>query len=147
MGAQHVVVGTKVAYAFCPPASGKHYSSSGLGPIAPRFYGPDDVALPQGWIHNLEHGGIVILYNCTMGGCDAAAQAALRSLSANFPPSPRCGIPGGALSPVIARFDQMSTGFAALVWTRVLLQPTLDIPRILDFYQDVGELTNPEQFC
>ncbi len=147
IGNGHVLVGTAVTYASCPPASGKHYSSNGLGPIAPRFYGPGDAVLPQGWIHNLEHGGVVILYNCARGGCDGRSMDSLRTLAAAFPTSPRCGLPAGVVSPVIARFDQMGTPFAVLVWDRVLLQGALDISQMLAFFTNVGETTNPEQYC
>jgi len=147
MGAGHVLPGTAVTYASCPPATGKHYNSAGLGPIAPRFYGPDDDVIPQGWLHNLEHGGFVVLYNCVLGACDTATLSQLRTLAATFPASPRCQIPGGALSPVIARFDQMQAPFAALVWDRVYFQQTLDTADILAFWANVGETTNPEKFC
>ncbi len=147
MGRGHVAVGTPLTYTFCPPASGKHYNASGLGPIPPRFYGPDDGTVPQGWIHDLEHGGMVILYNCARSGCDTGAQDQLRKLATTFPESPVCKIPGGLLSPVIARFDQMKTSFAAVVWGRVLFQDKLDVPEILDFFKNVGETTNPEAQC
>ena len=143
----HVAVGTLVTYTYCPPASGKHYSASALGPIAPRFYGPDDTALPEGWIHNLEHGGLVVLYNCARNGCDSTSLDQLRRLTANFPASPVCKVPAGALSPVIARFDQMKTNFAALLWGRVLMQDTLDTAQMLEFFKNVGETTNPEPQC
>ncbi len=55
-------------YAYCPPASGPHYNNPGIdGPIPAKFYGPDDGTRPEGWIHNLEHGAVVILYNCKHG--------------------------------------------------------------------------------
>lgn len=147
LGHLHEAVGTPLTYTFCPPASGKHYSESGLGPIPPRFYGPDDGAIPQGWIHNLEHGGLVVLYNCARGGCDTSAQDQLRQLATTFPASPVCKIPGGLLSPVIARFDQMKASFAAVVWGRVLFQDKLDVPQMLEFFKNVGETTNPEAQC
>ena len=143
----HVVVGTPVTYTFCPPASGKHYNASGQGPIAPRFYGPDDTTVPEGWIHNLEHGGLVILYNCARSGCDTNSLDQLKTLAASFPASPRCQIPGGLISPVITRFDSMKSSFAAVVWDRVLFLDKLDTAQILDFFKNVGETTNPEQQC
>jgi hypothetical protein len=146
-GRGHVVVGTQVTYTFCPPASGKHYSASGQGPIAPRYYGPDDTAIPQGWVHNLEHGGMVILYNCARNGCDTNSQTTLKQLIGKFPASPVCKIAGGLLSPVIARFDQMKANFAAVVWDRVLFQDTLDVSAMLEFFQNQGEKNNPERQC
>lgn len=146
MARGHVAVGTSVTYTYCPPASGKHYNAPGQGPLPPRFYGPDTTIVPQGWIHNLEHGGLVILYNCAKG-CDNASLDQLRQLASTFPASPRCKIAGGLISPVIARFDQMKASFAAIVWDRVLFQDTLNTSQILEFFKNVGETTNPEQQC
>jgi hypothetical protein len=144
MGNQHVPVGTVIKYTYCPPASGKHYFASGVGPIPARVYGPTDNVVPDGWVHNLEHGGLVVLYR----GADVDV-AALQALYAAIPPSPVCGFPPGgqAPSPVIARFDQMAWPFAALVWDRVLPLQTLDQAAILDLYKRYGEVTNPEKLC
>ncbi len=144
---QHLDVGEKARYTYCPPASGAHYNQAGQGPIRPRYYGPDDPTTPQGWIHNLEHGGIVILYNCK-NGCDGAALQELQSLAQNFPDSPVCHIPRGTnVSPVIARFDEMNAKFAALVWDRILFQDTLDTNQILEFYRTEAERNPPELLC
>ncbi len=91
-------------------------------PIAPRLYGPTDATVPEGWIHNLEHGALVLLYRGDSDGRDAGRPG--RRCSAfydSFPNSPVCNIqPGTIQGPVIARFDDMKTPFAALVWDRVL---------------------------
>lgn len=141
--------GEKVTYTYCPPASGPHYQAPG-GPITPRFYGPGDRALPQGWVHNLEHGAMIILYRGRDGdpGVTDAGQTALRALFDEFPASPVCNIqPGTTQGPVIARFDDMETPYAALVWGRVLPLDTLDTAQILEFWQIWGERTNPEPQC
>jgi len=148
MGRQHLAVGDKVTYTYCAPASGSHYNRPGsAGPIPARVYGPSDNVLPEGWIHNLEHGGIVILYTGTGPGATADGQAQLRALYDAFPNSPVCNIPKGENAPVIARFDQMSTPFQAIVWGRVLTLDTLDEAKILAFYEQWGERTNPEPQC
>ncbi len=96
MGRQHVAVGTKVTYTYCAPASGNHFNVPGTaGPIPARVYGPNDQVLPQGWIHNLEHGGIVILYTGNGPGATADGQAQLHALYDVFPNSPVCNIPKG----------------------------------------------------
>jgi Protein of unknown function (DUF3105) len=144
MGNTHVAPGTVVRYTYCPPASGRHYIGEGIGPIPARPYGPGDTVIPEGWVHNLEHGGLVILYR----GAEAD-QTALRALYDAVPSSPVCGFePGGrSPGPVIARFDQMAWPFAALVWDRVLPLETLDQAAILDFYARYAERTNPEKLC
>lgn len=148
MGRGHVAVGDQVKYTFCPPASGNHYNASGFGPILPRLYGPNDKTLPEGWVHNLEHGGLVVLYRGDGPGASADGQKALRDLFTSFPASPVCGFAAGTnYSPVIARFDDMATPYAALVWGRVLPLETLDTQAILAFNSAWAEKTNPEAFC
>jgi len=144
MGPGHVTTGTTIKYTYCPPASGKHYNGAGVGPIQARVYGPDDTVMPNGWVHNLEHGGLVILYKGAQ-----VDEAALRAMYDAIPPSPVCGFePGGqSPGPVLARFDDMAWPFGALVWGRVLPLQTLDQPAILEFYQTFAERTNPEELC
>jgi hypothetical protein len=138
-------------YTLCPPASGPHFNGSGIGPIRPQVYGPDDYAPPQGWLHNMEHGAIVVLYR---GGEGSEAvtedgQAKLRELYRNFPLSPICGFERGNPDNgvIIARFDDMEWPYAALVWDRVLPLQTLDANLIYRFWATEGERTNPENRC
>jgi len=148
MGNLHISIGSSQRYAYCPPASGPHYNNPGVdGPIPAKYYGPDEGTRPEGWIHNLEHGAVVILYNCKMGACDDTTQAALQAIPQGFPDSPICGVRAGDLAPVIARFDDMPTEFAAMVWDRVLYLNTLDVNQIKAFYATQGERYNPEPQC
>jgi hypothetical protein len=60
--AEHVPAGTQIEYATRPPSSGKHYDA-----WYPT-YGVVEEAVPAGnWVHNLEHGAVVLLYNCPQG--------------------------------------------------------------------------------
>ena len=147
MGRDHVPVGSAVKYLYCPPASGNHYFQSLLGPIPARLYGPDEHPVPQGWVHNLEHGALVLLYRCPGDACTDAGQAALNQLYQSFPNSPVCNLPAGLIGPVIARFDDMAYPYAALVWDQILPLQTLDRAQILAFFQQNGERTNPEAQC
>jgi Protein of unknown function (DUF3105) len=60
-GNTHVPDGTEVQYGTTPPTSGDHYAN----PADAGFYPPDAAAqLPdERFVHNLEHGQIVIWYN------------------------------------------------------------------------------------
>ncbi len=147
MGNSHVAVGEKVTYAYCAPASGSHYNASGRGPIPARVYAPTDNVPPEGWIHNLEHGALVVLYQGTSAGSTAEGQAALKAFYDSFPNSPRCGLAKGQLGPVIARFDDMAAPFEAIIWDRVLPLQTFDQAQILAFFNQSGERTNPEDQC
>jgi hypothetical protein len=64
-GQMHVDPPATVMYRDNPPASGNHY------PV-PAPWGIGTVQREQ-WVHNLEHGGIVMLYNCP-AGCAADQQ-------------------------------------------------------------------------
>jgi hypothetical protein len=147
LGRSHVAAGTVVRYTICPPASGQHYNAAAAGPIQPKVYGPDDEALPEGWIHNLEHGALVVLYRCPGDACTDAGQTAFKQFFATFPASPICGIPPARLSPVIARFDDMKFPIAAIVWDVILPLQTFDQAQILAFFNQQAERTNPEQQC
>ncbi len=145
-GNGHVQTGDKVAYPVCPPASGKHLNRVGFGPLEPQVYGPDDESLPNGWIHNLEHGGLVLLYSCDSGACDDAGIAALKTFDDGFPSSAICGLAPGTVGPVVARFEQMPTKYTALVWNRVLYLDTLDAAQVYDFYLRYGERVSEGRF-
>jgi hypothetical protein len=149
MGYTHIPPGTFQRYTYCPPASGNHYSAAGLGPISPvrQVYGPDDQVVPQSWIHNLEHGGLVVLYSCKDGCPDDPTKQQFQQFYDDFPASPICHIPAHVLSPVVARFDDMSTKYAAVVWDRVLLLDTFDQAKILAFFNQWADKTNREKQC
>jgi hypothetical protein len=60
LGNAHVNVGQPVQYPVMPPTSGSHWPSPG-GPLKAGSY--DAVQPFEATVHNLEHGGIVIVYN------------------------------------------------------------------------------------
>jgi hypothetical protein len=62
----HVAPPAKVTYLHDPPTSGCHYNLGyGQAPVTAGAY--DRVVEPERWVHNLEHGYIVVLYNCPSG--------------------------------------------------------------------------------
>jgi Protein of unknown function (DUF3105) len=60
----HIDPSTTWTYKFYPPTSGPHYSVPGS---APAQWQTIDTLLEGQFVHNLEHGGIAILYNCPSG--------------------------------------------------------------------------------
>lgn len=148
MGRGHANPGDTVSWALCPPASGKHYQAPG-GPIRAGLYGPNDQAQPPGWVHNLEHGALVLAYNCELAPdiCTDDGQQQLEALLARWPDSPICRVPPGELTPVIVRFDDMRYPFAAIVWDVILPMQSIDEPSLLEFYARQGEQFNPESQC
>ena len=145
-GNTHIGAGDKATYQVCPPASGKHLNRVGFGPIEPQVYGPEDRSLPTGWVHNLEHGGLVLLYSCDKGACDDATLAALQAFDDGFPDSAICGITPGVVGPVVARFEEMPTRFAAMLWDRVLYLDELDSAQIYDFFLRYAERVSDGRF-
>ena len=77
-GRRHVEYGAEVTYQYCAPASGPHYNKAGSGPIKPLLYGPQDSVLPQAWIHNLEHGAMIVLYTGSSEGATPEGQKQTR---------------------------------------------------------------------
>jgi len=146
-GKTHINPGTFQAYDQCPPASGPHNTTSQFGPIEARYYGPDEQTVPQGWVHNLEHGALVVLYKCTGDECGDTTQSQLKEFARTFPPSPVCNVKAGVVSPVITRFEQMPHAFAAIVWDRVMYLDSWNAQQVLDFYSQYGEKANPEPQC
>jgi len=144
LGRNHVQVGSSVTYEFCPPTSGPHYNADRMGPIPTLFYGKDETTVPEGWVHNLEHGAMVVLYRCPEG-CGTDAQTSLAGLQQQLPASPLCGFPPGS-NVVVTRFDQMPTPYAAVVWGRVVFMDTLDVGAVTTFYGQSADRA-PEPKC
>jgi hypothetical protein len=134
MGRNHLAVGSRLEYAECPPASGPHYSATGVAPVRPGFYAADAGIGPGSWVHNLEHGFVVALYRCPNGSCPSEdVLSDLRQFVLQGPStatSARCGYQSKVLA---ARFDDIATPFALLAWDHVLLLDTFEVSTALDF--------------
>lgn len=86
----HVPEGTAITYTNNPPASGPHY------PVWLRY---EEYATPMArgyWVHNLEHGAIVMLYR---PDTPASAVAALTDAFHSLPIDPECGHLRALLTP------------------------------------------------
>lgn len=81
----HVVRPARVTYKHQPPSSGDHYNEP---PLAPRPWGTIQTdVMPEEFVHNLEHGGVVLVYRCSGAECDAA-NAAAQNLYNSLPKEP-----------------------------------------------------------
>ncbi len=128
--------GSTIEYAYCPPTSGDHYNAPGQGPIRREFYGPGSERAPGGWIHNLEHGWIVLAYQGGEG--QAPSEDVLAEMRTFFETAPPSTLPGPCASPnklLVVRFDEMDTPFAMLAWDHALLMDTFDQEQALTFYE------------
>jgi hypothetical protein len=82
-GHNHVDPSTSPTYQSYPPASGPHYSVAGSAPVPWQTIG---TLLEGQYIHNLEHGGIVILYNCPSGNDCTTLKNQLENYVKNLAP-------------------------------------------------------------
>ncbi len=120
----HVPVCSAVTYASNPPTSGPHY---------PNWAKYQAFAAPVGrpfWVHNLEHGAIVITYNCP-DGC-AADVAALQVMLATQPADASCG--GSVRNRFVITPDPLlDVRFAASAWGFALRSDCFDLTALDDF--------------
>lgn len=120
-GRTHVPEGSAIQYKSYPPASGSHYPS----PTTTGFY-PN--AVPEGtFVHNLEHGYIVILYKPSL---DAASQQQLKQAVQDFPKSKF-----GTIKLVVAPYDKMDTPITALAWDWKMPLAAFDRDQLVQFYR------------
>src|SRR2546422_119964 len=128
-GRQHVQAGTQVTYQHQPPTSGSHYSQTGVAPTAWQTIGPIQ---PEVWVHNLEHGGIVLLYNCP-GGCDDLQKQLTTYVNSIVPAEPQYG----EYKIIMTPYSQgMGThNVAVLAWDRIEFLDGYDQAKITQFYE------------
>lgn len=138
-GNVHVPTGANICYEHNPPASGNHYSNSN-SPAAAGFY--DEAVSTPRWVHSIEHGAIVLLYDCG-GDCPDELKDQLRSLFDSVPREPLFG----QKKVLITRYAGVSppcTGvptfpasgpFLAIAWNVQRSFDTLDTEGILAFYR------------
>ena len=111
-GRSHVTRPARVTYLHQPPSSGNHYSDA----AAPRPWGNVQTELlPEEWVHNLEHGGVVLVYQCSGSGsgsdCDAKFKAA-QALVDGLPKEPTFSEVKFLASP----YQEMTPKAALLAW-------------------------------
>ncbi len=133
----HVPVCSPVTYNSNPPTSGPHY---------PNWAKFQRFAAPVGrpfWVHDLEHGAIVISYNCP-DGCaqdlDALqAMLAVRPADANCTAAVRNRF-------VITPDPLLDVKFAASAWGFALRSDCFDLAALSDFI-DAHYAQGPEDVC
>ncbi len=120
----HIAQGRGLSQDNRPPSSGPHYASSAT-------YGVSTQPVPPGnWLHNLEHGGIVILYRCA--DADECQQSASRVRTEVANVARRGAF--GEVKIVGTPYQDMDTPFTAVAWRRTLPLETFDAEQLLAFY-------------
>ena len=125
-GQPHVEDGTEIVWESNPPHSGPHYPMW-------QSWGEHPETVPRGnWVHNLEHGGIVLAYLCP-SDCTEAKDV-LRQVIADRPD----------LRILMTSDPELGEeGFAAISWTWVYRFDTPDLATLLCFV-DQHEGNAPE---
>ena len=123
----HVAPPTQVTYNHNPPTSGCHYNLGlGTAPISAGAYNQE--IPPEYWVHNLEHGYIVVLYNCP-SGCDTQFQQ-LRAWYRTLPPD--TGFQYAKV--VILPYKEMTVPFACVSWDWYYPVPNFAISEVQKFW-------------
>ena len=134
-GQTHLVVCSTTCYGTNPPSSGNHY---GVWPVYKTYSAP----VPWGFlVHGLEHGAVVLSYNCPCGCPDevAAAQAWIDAL----PQDPVCKTPPRV---VMAPDPDLDVRWAASAWTWTLRAESFDPVAFQAFFTAHYNMA-PEQIC
>lgn len=122
-----------------PPSSGNHFQ---CWPEYRTF----DVPVPWGnLVHGLEHGAVIIVYNCGSGQDCVDEVARAQALIDTLPPDPTCGT---ARRVILAPDPTLPVRWAASAWTWTLQADCFDETAFAQFYVDhVGhtyeDLCNP----
>jgi hypothetical protein len=125
---KHVAIGTPIDYTTNPPSSGPHY------PIW-ASYGTHSNAVDRGYyVHDLEHGAVVLLYKCDAAdGCPDVVRG-LQAVADAIPDDPICTTdPAVKKRFVITPDPLLDVPVAAATWGWTYKAPCLDVGSLGDF--------------
>ena len=136
----HVAVGTPITWPTNPPSGGSHF------PAWARWDATYDPGIERGfYVHNTEHGGVVLLFNCPTG-CPAVV-AGLEALQDALPQDPSCTPPIRART-IITADPALPAGVqvGASAWGALYTATCLDEPSLRAFV-DGHYAAGPEDTC
>jgi hypothetical protein len=123
----HIPDGSPVEYALKPSIGGPHYDA-----WYPR-YGLRAKPVPTGlWLHNLEHGAVVLLFKCSVSCPELVDQ--LRALYAALPPGRNAQSGGPRM--LMSQYPDMDRPIAVVAWGYLLELDELETDAITRFYVD-----------
>lgn len=133
----HVATCSPITYVSNPPTSGPHYGIWAKY----KWY---DAPVPRGFtVHSMEHGAVVISYNCPNGCADELG--ALAAFLDARPADPSCVAPLKAR--VIVTPDPLiTTKFAAATWEALHEGECFDFAALGSFF-DMYYAKAPENLC
>ena len=121
----HVPQGQPIYYQRNPPSGGPHYGSP-----HPTYGVVQASVAPGHWVHNLEHGAVVILYRCD-GPCPDLIDG-LGGLYASLPPNRNS--PSGRPRLLAVPHPGLPAPLAMVAWGESVLLDRFDAEGIRDFY-------------
>jgi len=125
----HIQPPQKASYQTDPPSSGAHYSIPGQATANWGFY--DRSIAPEYYVHNLEHGGVVLLYNCSGVAADCTAdQASVKDFVSKLPKDPQFG----EVKLVAVKYVGPGHRFAMVSWGWRMFMDTWDPTQAQRFY-------------
>jgi len=138
-GREHLPSGqTNNNYNSNPPTSGSHAPR-------PADWGVHNVPVPkEAIVHNMEHGGAAIWYNCA-GGPSPLDAAGCQQLAASLAQIARQSLDQGRLV-VMTPYAGMSQRIALTAWQTLDAFDDFDSVRVVDFIARYERLFNPEGF-
>jgi hypothetical protein len=123
----HMPVGTPIEWPTNPPSGGPHF------PTWMRWNATYDPPADRGfWVHNTEHGGVVLLFNCPTACPDVVAD--LSSLIQTVAADPKCVAP--LRNRLLVTSDPLlpaTTQVAASAWGALYTADCYDEPSLLTF--------------
>jgi hypothetical protein len=134
-GRNHVDPSTTPTYKFYPPASGPHFSAQGIAPVPWKTIATSSSPLVEGqYIHNLEHGGIAILYNCPSGADCTTLKNSLENYVTNLAPAEPTF---NEVKIVMSPYTQgMQKKVALVAWDYIEFLDSYDQNAITQFYEN-----------
>jgi len=137
----HVAIGSAIQWDSNPPSSGPHY------PIWAAYQAYTE-PVPRGYyVHDLEHGAIVFLYNCGDAGCPDVVDT-LQAASDSIPDDPLCTAAGEGVRvrTVITPDPLIDVPVAAAAWGWVYKAQCADPATLRQFaLEHYGQ--GPEVLC
>ena len=122
LGNSHVPTSQKATYNSVPPTSGEHWGA----PAAPAPWGIKDLTLQnEVFVHNLEHGGVVISYN----NLSPAEVDQLKDITRQL-------MAGGYPKIILHPYPDLKDAKVALsAWTWLYKLPAVDQTQIVRFFR------------
>jgi Protein of unknown function (DUF3105) len=127
----HIDPSTQWSYKSYPPTNGPHYSVAGSAPVT---WGTVDTLVEGQFVHNLEHGGIVVLYNCPSGSDCTSLKNSLTNYVQNLAPlEPTYGEAKIIMTPYS---HGMQKKVALVAWKYIEFLDAYDQNAITQFYEN-----------